>query len=121
MIDTVEDIHAVKRGGSREIISSSSSSSNGKKRLCETYYANPPQSPSRPMRVNTKKMLRLSDSSPKIPMADSYIKTKKMKHWMIAGKDISRTGSAGIPRDIADREKKTVVWYTSCFANTIKI
>ena len=39
---------------------------------------------------------------------------------MIAGKDISRTGSAGIPRDIADREKKTVVWYTSFFANTLK-
>jgi len=48
-------------------------------------------------------------------MADSYINAKKMKHWMMAGKDISRTGSAGIPRDTADREKKTVVWYTSFF------
>ena len=67
------------------------------------------------MSINTKKMLRLSDSSPKIPMADSYIKVKKTKHWMMAGKGISRTGSAGIPRDIADREKKTVVWYTSFF------
>ena len=81
----------------------------------KTYYANPPQRPSRLMSVNTKKMLRLSDSSPKIPMADSYIKAKKMKNWMMAGKDISRTGSAGIPRDTADREKKTVVWYTSFF------
>ena len=79
----------------------------------ETYYANPPQSPSRLMSINTKKMLKLSDSSPKIPIADSYIKVKKMKHWTMAGKDISRTGSAGIPRDIEDREKKTVVWYTS--------
>ena len=32
---------------------------------------------------------------------------------MMAGNGISRTGSAGIPRDIEDREKKTVVWYTS--------
>ena len=83
------------------------------KKLCETYYANPPQRPSRLISVNTKKMLRLSDSSPKIPMADSYINVKKMKHWMMAGNGISRTGSAGIPRDIEDREKKTVVWYTS--------
>jgi hypothetical protein len=67
------------------------------------------------MSTNTKKMLKLSDSSLKIPMADSYIKAKKIKHWMMAGKDISRTGSAGIPRDTADREKKTVVWYTSFF------
>ena len=48
-------------------------------------------------------------------MADSYIRVKKTRHWMMAGKDISRTGSAGMPRDIADREKKTVVWYTSFF------
>ena len=72
------------------------------------------------MSVNTKKMLRLSDSSPKIPMADSYIKAKKMRNWIMAGKDISRTGSAGIPRDTADREKKTVVWYTSFFCKNVK-
>ena len=58
-------------------------------------------------------MLKLSDSSPKIPIADSYIKVKKMRHWKTAGKDISRTGSAGIPRDIDDLERKTVVWYTN--------
>ena len=40
----------------------------------------------------------------------------------MAGKDIRRTGSAGIPRDIADREKKTVVWYTNFFfAKTLYI
>jgi hypothetical protein len=87
--------------------------------MWKTYYANPPQRPSRLMRVNTRKMLRLSESSPKIPMADSYIKVMKMKHWTMAGKDISRTGSTGIPRDIADREKKTVVWYTSFFCQNV--
>ena len=61
------------------------------------------------MRVNTRKMLRLSDSSPKMPTADSYIKTKKIRDWIIAGKDISRIGSAGMPRDIDDLERKTVV------------
>ena len=85
-----------------------------------TYYANPPQSPSRLMSVNTKKMLRLSDLSPKIPTADSYIKVMKMTYWTMAGRDISRTGSTGIPRDTADREKKTVVWYTSFFFPTKK-
>lgn len=40
---------------------------------------------------------------------------------MMEGKGISRTGSAGIPRDIADREKKTVVWYTSFFVESLYI
>ena len=48
-------------------------------------------------------------------MADSYIKAEKIINWMIAGKGISRAGSAGIPRDIDDRERKTVVWYTNFF------
>jgi hypothetical protein len=65
------------------------------------------------MSVNTKKMLRLSDSSPKIPMADSYIKAKKIKHWMMAGKDISRTGSA-------DREKKRWFGIPACKKKTLK-
>ena len=69
------------------------------------------------MSVNTKKMLKLSDSSPKNPIADSYIKAKKIINWTIAGKDISCAGSAGIPRDIDDRERKTVVWYTNFFLN----
>ena len=67
------------------------------------------------MSVNTKKMLKLSDSSPKNPMADSYIKVKKITDCMIAGKGISHAGSAGIPRDIDDRERKTVIWYTNFF------
>ena len=58
-------------------------------------------------------MLKLSDSSLKTPMADSYIKIKKIRHWITAGNDISRVGSAGIPSDIDDRERKTVVWYKS--------
>ena len=67
------------------------------------------------MSINTKKMFKLSDPSPKNPMADSYIKAEKIINWMIAGKGISRAGSAGIPRDIDDRERKTVVWYTNFF------
>ena len=65
------------------------------------------------MSIKTKKMLKLSDSSLKTPMADSYVKVKKIRHWIMAGNDISRVGSAGIPSDIDDRERKTVVWYTS--------
>ena len=38
-----------------------------------------------------------------------------MMDWIIAGNGISRAGSAGIPRNIDDRERKTVVWYTSFF------
>lgn len=112
MVDVVKYVHAAERTKTLSI--------ERRKRKCETYYANPPQRPSRLISVNTKKMLKLSDSSPKSPTADSYIKAKNIRHWVMAGKDINRTGSAGIPRDIADREKKTVVWYTSFVLKNIK-
>lgn len=52
----------------------------GRRENVKTYYADPPQRPSILMSVNTKKMLKLSDSSPKSPMADSYTKVKKIIH-----------------------------------------
>ena len=70
----IKDVHAVESEAGDHIIIKTG------KKLCGTHYANPPQRPSRPMSVNTKKMLRLSDSSPKSPMADSYVKAKKMRH-----------------------------------------
>ena len=114
----VKGINTMERreGGVDHIIIKHQTGTCNSRKGKETYYANPPQTPSRLMKVNTNKMLRLSDLSPKTPTADSYIKVKKTKNWIMAGKDISRTGSAGMPMDIDAREKNTMVRYTSFFS-----
>lgn len=80
-----------------------------------TYYASPPQIPSRLTKANTSQMLSAfvlsspcdPSPGPKIPFADSSVKSDKMKNWMMDGKGSSRRGSGDMPSDIEDRERKT--------------
>jgi len=69
--------------------------------------------PSKLISINTIKTLIDSFSSPKKPKADSYERVNKMINCTIAGKGRRRAGKAGSPRDIEDRDKNTVAWYTS--------
>lgn len=70
--------------------------------------------PSRLTRINTIIILIPSDSLVKIPTEDSNAKIRSIADCRSAGSGRRRVGRAGIPREIEDREKKTVVWYTSC-------
>ena len=82
-----------------------------------TYYASPPQIPSRHTSKNTKNtfLVSLASGLPpgKKPTADSYAKVANIMPWMIAGSGKSRSGRGGKPIEIEEREKKTNVWYTS--------
>jgi len=69
-LDAVIDAHAV------EIVIIRTQAGRTKYGEKKTYNVNPPQRPSRLMSINTKIMLELPDSSPKNPMADSYIKVR---------------------------------------------
>lgn len=48
--------------------------------------------------------------SEKIPTADSKARVVKMTAWTIAGIDRSFAGIGGIPINIQERERNTVVW-----------
>jgi hypothetical protein len=58
------------------------------------------------MRRNTKPT---PYSSENIPTADSKTRVMRMRNWMIPGRGSKDEGRGGIPRDIEEREKKTVV------------
>lgn len=78
----------------------------------KTYYASPPQIPSRLMRINTIIMPQTPSSAfepSKMPTADSSARVSRMKAWIIAGRERKRVGRAGNPREIEDRERKTEV------------
>lgn len=63
---------------------------------------------------NTRAKLRPSDSSLKIPTADSVARMVTTIAWTVAGSARSLVGSGGRPSEIDDRDKNTDVWYTSC-------
>jgi hypothetical protein len=75
-----------------------------------THYAEPPQIPSRLIRRNTAAILHASSSFGKNPMADSTASTRRMHACRIAGSGRNRAGSGGMPMEMDEREKKTVVW-----------
>jgi hypothetical protein len=83
----------------------------------KTYYASPPQIPSRLMRMNTITMPptpSFAFEPSKMPTADSSVRVSRMTAWVIAGRGRNRVGSAGTPREMEERERKTEAWYTSC-------
>ena len=84
-----------------------------------TYYASPPQMPSKLIRRNTTATLVPSQPSatwlttlPPLsnkPMALSNPSIMSTQSWMIAGSGSNREGMGGNPKDIVEREKNTVV------------
>jgi hypothetical protein len=62
------------------------------------------------MSKNTKNMLPPARSSGSSPTADSKTSISSITNWMIAGAGRRRAGRVFRPRDILEREKKTVVW-----------
>ena len=76
----------------------------------KAYYARPPQKPSMLMSRKTREKLRPSESSLKMPAADSTTRIVRITAWTIAGRLSSRAGRGGRPREMDERDKKTVVW-----------
>lgn len=62
------------------------------------------------MRTNTSEKLRPWDFAPKIPKADSNTSIVRIIAWITAGMESRRVGSGGIPNEMEEREKNTVVW-----------
>lgn len=85
------------------------------------YYAEPPHMPSRLIRTNTNRILGPSESELKNPTAASKLKVVNMIPCKMAGRERSRAGKGGMPRDMEDRDRKTVVWYTSCAMPSSKL
>ena len=77
------------------------------------YNARPPQIPSMLTSEKTRKKLAPSELSPKTPIALSYTSVNKMMSCVAAGTGSSLSGSGGNPREMEDRERNTVTWYTS--------
>ena len=75
-----------------------------------TYYASPPQKPSMLINKKTREKLRPSESSPKIPAADSIARMVRMRACTAAGTLRSRVGRGGKPNEIEDLDMNTVVW-----------
>jgi hypothetical protein len=100
LINSVEDIDAGAISGEAVLAKS-------------THYARPPQMPSKLMSRKTNMMLRPSESSEKMPTADSNPSVSRMKPCRIDGNARKRGGSGGMPREMEEREKNTKVWYTS--------
>ena len=69
--------------------------------------------PSMLIRRNTKEKLNPCESSLKIPAADSMANRVRISACTNAGAGRSLAGRGGSPREIEEREKNTVVWYTS--------
>jgi hypothetical protein len=70
------------------------------------------------IKVNTVMMLSASDSAEKNPTADSNVNISRIRACRMAGRGSKRDGRGGMPIDIEDREKNTVIWYTSyCMSN----
>jgi len=65
------------------------------------------------MSKKTRKKLTPSELSPKIPIALSYTRVNRMASCITAGTGNSFSGSGGQPREMEDRERNTVNWYTS--------
>jgi len=74
-----------------------------------TDYAKPPQMPSILIKKKTRTMLAPFLSTGKNPTADSKVRETRTSACKIAGRDRSLCGSGGMPNDIEEREKKTVV------------
>ena len=56
----------------------------------------------------------LSEFEPSnMPTADSSTRVSRITACIIAGRERRLVGSAGSPREMEEREIKTVVWYTS--------
>lgn len=69
--------------------------------------------PSRLISRNTVTMLHASfaeGSDGNMPTVDSNVRVRNMITWIIAGREMSRVGRAGTPREMDDRERNTVVW-----------
>jgi hypothetical protein len=62
------------------------------------------------IRRKTSEKLSPSESSPNIPTADSMARIKRIAPCTKAGRLSNRAGRGGRPREIDDRERKTVVW-----------
>lgn len=50
------------------------------------------------------------ESSENNPMYDSNARSVRITPWRIEGAGSSAVGRGGMPKEIEDREKKTVVW-----------
>jgi hypothetical protein len=61
------------------------------------------------MSTNTVAMLKPSDLEGKKPTADSSDSASNITAWNIEGKGSRRMGNGGIPMDMEDLERNTVV------------
>ena len=100
LVESVEDVHAMK----------AASLSRYQNSRGDTYYARPPQKPSMLIRRKTNEMLSPSESSLNIPTADSIMRMVRIAPCTKAGRLRNRAGRGGRPKEIDDRERKTVVW-----------
>jgi len=73
--------------------------------------------PSKQIRRNTSIMLNPSvappsdpSPGPMSPLADSTTSRTRITDWIMAGKGSNRSGRAGRPKEIDERERKTVDW-----------
>jgi len=66
--------------------------------------------PSMLISTNTRNILPVARSSGSSPIADSKTSMSSITNWMIAGAGRRWAGRAFRPRDMLEREKKTVVW-----------
>jgi hypothetical protein len=62
------------------------------------------------MSRNTKNILPSARSSGSNPTEDSRTSISNITNWIIAGAGRRRAGRVFRPRDMLEREKKTVVW-----------
>ena len=97
--DTIKDVHATspcELAGEK--------TNNG-----ETYYASPPQMPSRAIRQPTQGIDPVAESG-RTPTADSRLRNTRMRDWRTAGRGSRISGNGGIPTEMEEREKNTKVW-----------
>ena len=75
-----------------------------------TYYAKPPQMPSILINRNTRPKANPSELSGITPTPDSKARVTNITSCTIAGRGSKRDGKGGRPKEIDDRDKKTVAW-----------
>ena len=65
--------------------------------------------PSKLISTKTSVIARPSEFSGIMPEPDSRAKIVRMKNWSMAGRERSLRGRGGIPSDMEERERNTVV------------
>ena len=66
--------------------------------------------PSKLINTKTKPIAKPSELAGIKPTPDSSASMDRIKNWTIAGSERNREGSAGNPKEMDERDKKTVAW-----------